>query len=137
MFACYDNLGASVQSKKKFQREFDEDADARMQEELRMDDPMAEYFSSKYQKVFNGGDLVDAHATELSHASGFKIPQAVPAHSWIKRGVQPLPNRYSIKPGRHWDGVSRGNGFESKFVFQYRHNRAERERDRYVLAEDL
>eukprot|EP00892_Ulva_mutabilis_P003192 jgi/Ulvmu1/12874/UM098_0062.1 len=127
------------EGRKRFHREFDEDADASMQQELRMDDPMASYFTFKQrtQHISAEGGLVDTHTAELSHASGFKVPQTVPAHSWIKRGVQPLPNRYNIKPGRHWDGVSRGNGFERKFVFQYQHNRAERERDRYVLAEDL
>jgi pre-mRNA-splicing factor CWC26 len=105
-----------------------------------MDDPMAQYFASKRMDALSAADAAApsaVHATELGEQSGFSVPQQVPEHSWIRRGVQALPNRYKIKPGRHWDGVHRSNGFEHKFVFQYQHKKAERARDEYVLAEDL
>ncbi|ODV92039.1 hypothetical protein CANCADRAFT_42656 [Tortispora caseinolytica NRRL Y-17796] len=38
------------------------------------------------------------------------------------KGAYP-PNRFDIKPGIHWDGVDRGNGFETKYIA--RHQQAE------------
>ena len=32
----------------------------------------------------------------------FKVPLEVPPHSWLKRRMGAPPNRYGIRPGRHW-----------------------------------
>jgi pre-mRNA-splicing factor CWC26 len=53
----------------------------------------------------------------------------VPKHSWIKRGVGAPPNRFSIKPGRHWDGVDRGTGFEQEMFKAVNDRSAKRQAD--------
>jgi pre-mRNA-splicing factor CWC26 len=39
------------------------------------------------------------------------------------------PNRFSIKPGRHWDGVDRGTGFEQEMFKAVNDRSAKRQAD--------
>jgi pre-mRNA-splicing factor CWC26 len=45
------------------------------------------------------------------------------------------PNRYGIRPGHRWDGVDRGNGFESEW-FKSRNRKANIEKLEYQWQQD-
>jgi pre-mRNA-splicing factor CWC26 len=66
--------------------------------------------------------------------AGYKIPTEVPAHSWLRRRVGAPPNRYGIRPGRHWDGVDRSTGTEAQFV-KLKADASTRERDAWLYVQ--
>ncbi|CAL5050690.1 unnamed protein product [Urochloa decumbens] len=90
----------------------DPELDAMLKNRLRWGDPMAHLVKRKDPDFL----LEDLGDDEKMKESGFIVPQNIPSHSWLKRGVDPPPNRYGIKPGRHWDGVDRSNEFATTTV---------------------
>uniref|UniRef100_A0A2N9EFJ4 BUD13 homolog n=1 Tax=Fagus sylvatica TaxID=28930 RepID=A0A2N9EFJ4_FAGSY len=72
-----------------------------LKDRLRFGDPMAHLKKHPELVLPNLGD------SEKMKESGFIVPQDIPNNSWLKRGLDALPNRYGIRPGRHWDGVFR------------------------------
>lgn len=107
----------------------DPELDRMLKERVRWGDPMAHLVK---KKQFEPG-LEDLGDNEKMKESGFVIPQEIPSHSWIRRGLDAPPNRYGIKPGRHWDGVDRSNGFE-KQMFKRMNERQATEREAYLWS---
>ncbi|XP_024529437.1 BUD13 homolog [Selaginella moellendorffii] len=105
---------------KPFARSKD-DLDAIYKNRVRWGDPMA-HLVKQTDEVLLG--LEDFGRSDKMRESGFNVPQGVPAHSWLKRGHAATPNRYNIRPGRHWDGVDRSNGFEEKLFKQQNEKKA-------------
>ncbi|KAG7955705.1 hypothetical protein I3843_11G086500 [Carya illinoinensis] len=110
-----------LEKEKPFARTRDDpELDNMLKERLRWGDPMAHLVKKKHPEMVlpNLGD------SEKMKESGFVIPQDIPIHSWLKRGLDAAPNRYGIRPGRHWDGVDRSNGFEKGLVKRTNERRA-------------
>ncbi|XP_019170027.1 PREDICTED: BUD13 homolog [Ipomoea nil] len=98
-----------------------------LKDRLRWGDPMAHLVKKKRAEQV----LPDLGADDKMKESGFIIPQEIPPQSWIRRGLDAAPNRYSIKPGRHWDGVDRSNGYE-KQMFKRMNEKQATERVAYL-----
>ncbi|KAI3719010.1 hypothetical protein L6452_19897 [Arctium lappa] len=107
----------------------DPDLDNMLKDRVRWGDPMAHLVKKKSYEV----SLPDMGEDERMKESGFVIPQEVPNHSWLKRGLEAAPNRYGIRPGRHWDGVDRSNGFE-KQMFNRQNEKQATEREAYLWS---
>lgn len=107
----------------------DPDLDNMLKDRVRWGDPMAHLVKKKHSEHI----LPDIGDNEKMKESGFIVPQEVPKHSWLKRGFDAAPNRYGIKPGRHWDGVDRSNGFE-KQMFNRQNEKQATEREAYLWS---
>nr|KYP77066.1 BUD13 isogeny [Cajanus cajan] len=119
-----------LEKEKPFARTRDDpELDKMLKERLRWGDPMAHLVKKKYPEPV----LPNLGENEKMKESGFVVPQDIPNHSWLKRGLDAAPNRYGIRPGRHWDGVDRSNGFE-KDMFKRANERQARDREAYLWS---
>ncbi|KAL8244549.1 hypothetical protein R6Q59_010807 [Mikania micrantha] len=119
-----------VEKTKPFARTRDDhDLNNMLKDAVRWGDPMAHLVKKKHTEI----DLPDIGDNERMKESGFIVPQQVPNHSWLKRGSDAAPNRYGIKPGRHWDGVDRSNGYE-KQLFKRQNEQQATEREAYLWS---
>ncbi|MCO5612003.1 hypothetical protein L7F22_066264 [Adiantum nelumboides] len=98
-----------------------DDLDAMLREQIRWGDPMAHLVKKKVAEPV----LVDLGVSDQVKESGFIVPQEIPTHSWLKRGIVPLPKRYAIRPGRHWDGVDHSTGYEMDMYKMQNEKKAE------------
>ncbi|KNA17431.1 hypothetical protein SOVF_080000 [Spinacia oleracea] len=123
-------LELELEKEKPFARSRDDpELDIMMKDRPRWGDPMLHLVKKKQSDLV----LSDLGDNEKMKESGFIIPQDRPSHSWLNRGVDYEPNRYGIKPGRHWDGVNRSTGYEKQLVKRTNEKRAT-EREAYLWS---
>ncbi|KAL9242720.1 hypothetical protein vseg_016694 [Gypsophila vaccaria] len=119
-----------LEKAKPFARSRDDpDLDNSLKDRVRWGDPMAHLVKRKHSDII----LPDIGDNERMKESGFIVPQEIPSHSWLKRGLDYEPNRYGIKPGRHWDGVNRSTGYE-KQLFKRTNEKRATEREAYLWS---
>ncbi|KAK9667898.1 hypothetical protein RND81_13G018900 [Saponaria officinalis] len=119
-----------LEKAKPFARSRDDpDLDKMMKDRVRWGDPMAHLVKRKQSELV----LPDIGDNEKMKESGFIVPQDIPSHSWLKRGLDFEPNRYGIKPGRHWDGVNRSTGYE-KQLFKRTNEKRATDREAYLWS---
>ncbi|KAK6913617.1 Bud13 [Dillenia turbinata] len=123
-------LELEAEKEKPFARTRDDpELDKMLKNRLRWGDPMAHLVKRKQPEPV----LTDFSENEKMKESGFVIPQDIPNHSWLKRGLDAAPNRYGIRPGRHWDGVDCSNGFE-KELFKRMNEKQATEHEAYLWS---
>ncbi|XP_072968401.1 uncharacterized protein [Typha angustifolia] len=123
-------LELELEKDKPFARTRDDpDLDKMLKERVRWGDPMAHLVKRKSSEPV----LEDLGDNEKMKDSGFIIPQTIPSHSWLKRGIDCPPNRYGIRPGRHWDGVDRSSGYE-KEMFKRQNEKRATEQEAYLWS---
>lgn len=129
-------VAEAAEAAKPFARTADDpELEAMRRGRTRWGDPMAGLVKAREPDLpAPSSSLVERHAGKLKK-SGFIIPTEVPKHSWLRRGVGPPPNRYAIKPGRHWDGVDRGNGFERE-MFKRQNELKRKAQEAYMWAQE-
>ncbi|PKA60663.1 hypothetical protein AXF42_Ash006297 [Apostasia shenzhenica] len=119
-----------IEMERPFARSRDDpELDKLLKERIRWGDPMAHLVKPKTSDPI----LEDFGENEKMKESGFIIPQTIPNHSWLKRGLDFTPNRYGIRPGRHWDGVDRSNGYE-KELFKRQNEKRATETEAYLWS---